>query len=130
MAFSNRLKCESFISSSDMSTAQHRIVNVFGDFACDLAAANLGYGVVQNKPQAGEHASVAVDGITKVQAGAAISVGDLITSAASGYAAAVTSGSAADKTVLGRAITAAASGSVFSMEIDRFIVVRTGGLPA
>jgi len=130
MAFSNRVKSESFVASGDISGAQFHIVSIVGEFVVDASVANGGDGVLQNKPQAGEHATVAMEGITKVVAGAAVSVGDLITSAASGFAAVVASGNAADKKVVGKALTAAASGSVFSMEIDRFVIVRTGGLPA
>lgn len=130
MSFSNRVKSESFVASGDHSTLQYHIVNLVGAHKISASVANGGHGVIQNKPQDGEHATVAVGGITKVRAGAAVAVGNLITSAGSGWAAVVTSGSAADKQVLGKALTAAASGSVFSMEIDRFIVVRTGGLPA
>lgn len=130
MAFSNRLKSESFVASGDHSGLQYHIVNIVGAHTVAAALVRTGYGVLQNKPQAGEHATVAVEGITKVAAGAAVSVGDLITSAGSGWAAVVASGSAGDKQVIGRALTAAASGSVFSMEIDRMTVVRTGGLPA
>lgn len=130
MSFSNRVKNESFVVSGDHSALQFHIVNIVGAYKVSASVANGGYGVLQNKPQDGEHGTVAVEGITKVRAGAAVSVGDLITSAASGWATAVASGSAADKLVLGKALTAAASGSVFSMELDKFIVVRTGGLPA
>src|SRR5210317_620590 len=120
MAYSNRLKSETFVASGDHSGLQYHIVSIVGAHKFSAAAANVGHGVLQNKPQAGEHGTIAVEGITKVKAGGAVSVGDLITSAGSGWASAIASGSAADKAVLGRAQTAAASGSVFSMEIDRF----------
>lgn len=130
MAFTNRLKSESYVAASDLSDRQFHIVDLTASqLEVDLAANNKGFGVLQNKPRAGEHGTVAFEGITKVTAGAAVSIGDLITSAASGYARAVGSGTAADKQVIGRAVTAAASGSVFSMELDKFTIVRTGGLP-
>lgn len=128
MAHSNRIISESFIASGDLSTSQFHIVHIVGAFNVANALVNVGFGVLQNKPLDTEHATVAVNGATKVAAGASVSVGDLITSAGSGFAVAITSGNALDKAVLGRALTAAASGSVFTMEIDRFIVVRTGGL--
>lgn len=130
MAFSNDLGCESFVASGDLDTSQFHIVNIVGAHTVANAVIRTGYGVLQNKPKTGEHATVAVEGTTKVIAGAAVSVGDLITSAGSGFATTVASGVAGDKQVMGRAITAAASGSVFSMNIDKFVVVRTGGLPA
>lgn len=131
MTFSNQLRNESFVASTDLSTRQYHIINLTGtNNKIDLAAARTGYGILQNKPQAGEHATVAVDGVSKCVAGAAVSIGDLITAAASGYASVVGSGTAASKQVIGRALTAAASGSVFSIGIDKQIIVATGGLPA
>ena len=129
MAFSNRLESESYVASGDLSTLQFHIVELIAAHIVDVALVNRAHGVLQNKPQAGEHATVAVAGTTKCNAGASVSVGDLITSAGSGWAVAVASGSANDKQVIGRAVTASASGSVFSMEIDRQMIVRTGGLP-
>ena len=124
MAFSNRLKSESFIASGDHSGLQYHIVEILAAHEVGAAVAGAGFGVLQNKPQNDEHATVAVEGITKVKAGAAISVGNYITSAGSGWASAVTSGGSTKK-VVGRALTAAASGSVFSMEIDRFVSAAT-----
>jgi hypothetical protein len=124
------VKAESFVASGDLSGLQFHIVELVAAHTVDAALIRTGFGILQNKPQAGEHATVAVEGVSKCNAGAAVSVGDLITSAGSGWGTTVLSGIAGDKQVLGRALTAAASGSVFSMEIDRFIVVRTTGLPA
>lgn len=130
MAYSNRLESETFIASTDLdSNAQFHIVDIVAAHKVTCAAANKGFGVLQNKPKAGEHATVAIKGATKVMAGAAISVGDLITSAASGFAATVASGNAGDKLVIGRAMTAAASGSVFTVELDKMTIARTQGLP-
>lgn len=130
MAFSNLPKTESFVASGDLSGLQFHIVQIVGAHIVDAALVRVGYGILQNKPRAGEHATVAVAGASKCNAGAAVSVGDLITSAGSGFGSAVASGVAGDKQVIGRALTAAASGSVFTLNIDRFTIVRTGGLPA
>lgn len=130
MAFSNKPTLESHIASGDLSGLQFHIVEIVGAHIVDAALIRVGYGILQNKPQAGEHASVAVAGVSKVNAGAAISVGDLITSAGSGWATSVLSGIAGDKQVIGRALTAAASGSVFTLNIDRHTIARTHGLPA
>ena len=128
MAFSNRLEKETFIVSGDHSGLQFHIVELLDAHKCGAAVANVGMGILQNKPQDAEHGTVALFGTSKCKAGAAISVGDYITSGGSGWAAVVGSGTAADKKVIGRAVSAAASGSVFSVELDRFLVVRTGGL--
>ena len=130
MAFSNKPILESFVASGDLSGLQFHLVNIVGAHIVDAALIRTGYGILQNKPQAGEHASVATDGVSKAMAGVAVTVGDLITSAGSGWATTVASGVAGDKQVIGRALTSAASGSVFSVAIDKQTIVRTGGLPA
>ena len=125
MAFSNRLKSEAFTAAVDLSTSQFHIVDLDSTaLNVTIGAADGGFGILQNKPQSGEHATVAVEGMSKCIAGGAISVGNYITSAASGYATAVASGLSAKK-VIGRAVTAAASGSVFTVEIDRFVSAAT-----
>jgi hypothetical protein len=116
---------EAFVASVDLNTSQFHIVDLStAAHKVTIGAAAGGYGIVQNKPLAGEHATVAIHGASKCIAGAAIAVGDYITSAASGYASVVTSGGSAKK-VIGRAVTAAASGSVFTVEIDRFVSAAT-----
>lgn len=130
MAFSQVDDVQAFVASGDLSTSQYHIVDVIAAFKVANAGARLGYGVLQNKPKDGEHASVCIEGVTKVVGGAAIAVGDLITSAGSGFGATVASGSAGTKQVIGRALTACASGSVFSMYVDRQIIVATGALPS
>ena len=125
MAFSNRLKSEAFVASVDLNTSQFHIVDLAATAGkVTIGAADGGFGILQNKPLAGEHATVAVEGISKCSAGGAIAIGDYITSAASGYATTVTSGGSFKK-VIGRALTSAASGSVFSVEIDRFVSAAT-----
>ncbi len=61
-------------------------------------------------------------GVTKVRAGAAITVGNFITSAATGFAIAVGSGDAPTN-AFGRALTAAATGELFTMSFASLITV-------
>lgn len=120
MSFSKVINSESFVAAIDLSAAKFRIVElhtVAGQVT--IAAANQGYGVLQNEPKANEHATVATIGITRCQAGIAVAIGDRITSANSGYATTVLSGAASPKRLIGRAITAAASGMMFALEIAR-----------
>ena len=94
------------VASVDLSGAQHQFVNALGNITALPQAA---LGVVQNKPQALEHATVGIMGIVKVKAGGAIAAGKPFTCTTSGFAASVNSGIA-----LGKAITAATSGSTFT----------------
>jgi hypothetical protein len=116
-----------YIASVDLDSSQHYFVDIAGanPRKITVSAANAGTGVLLNKPQAGEHATVAIRGQVKVHAGAAVTAGDLVISAASGFAASYTAGvqvgsgsTLTELTILGRAVTTAASGSVFTMELD------------
>lgn len=127
MAYENNVKNVTFIASIDLNAHLHMFVDLAGAnaFKVTLAAAEAGIGVLQNKPLAGEHATVAIQGQVKANAGGTIAVGNLIYAATSGYAAVhspgatVASGSViTERVILGEALTAAASGSVFTMEFN------------
>jgi hypothetical protein len=119
MAFSQHEEAITGVANSDFSAAQYRIVEMTSAaFTFDLSAAGQGYGVLKNHPKAGEAATVIIEGRARCQAGSGgVAVGDYITGAASGFATKVNSG---DKVKLvGRAFTAAASGSVFALDVER-----------
>jgi hypothetical protein len=127
MASFNSPENRTYIASVDLDSSQHYFVDQSGTNTrkVTVAAANGGIGILLNKPQAGEHATVMIRGQGKVHAGGAVSVGNLIIATTSGFAAVhspgatVASGSViTERTILGRAITSAASGSVFTMELD------------
>ena len=126
MAYTGYVNNMSFVASGDLSGLQNRFVDILANNRVGHALANKGFGVLLNNPRSGEHATVQIEGQAKVRAGASISVGQVIVSAASGYAAVaggvqVASGSTLSPTnvILGRALTAAASGSLFSIQLDR-----------
>jgi hypothetical protein len=132
MSFYNNDHNVSHVASTDLSTSQHKILDMTAAGKVDLAAAHKAYGVLVNKPKAGEHATVQIGGQAKVRAGAAVAIGDVITSAASGWAAVAGgtspgSGSPVEfnNAILGRALTAAASGSIFTVDIQRQLVAVT-----
>jgi hypothetical protein len=116
---------QSFVASGDLSGLQYRVVDLLADNRVGHGVANKGFGVLLNKPQAAEHASVATRGRVKLRAGAAMTVGSLFVVSGSGW---VTNfegdvtdvGSAGavltTQYVLGRALTEAASGSLFEAE--------------
>jgi hypothetical protein len=118
---------ESFIASGDLSGMQGRIVNLIAATSkIGHALAGKGYGVLANKPRSLEHAVVITDGIVKCKAGAAVSAGDFIVSAASGWAIPATLGVTdvgsagavlTNRTIMGRALTAAASGFDFALKL-------------
>jgi hypothetical protein len=122
MAYTSNEKFVSCIASTDMRSHQFKIVDLTTTFPkIDLAAARKAFGVLANNPNAGEGASVVTEGETMVMVGAAVSVGDWITSAATGFGAATTS--SVDQIILGRVKTAAASGMLATVDVD---VLRVG----
>lgn len=119
MAYSGEGCDVTFQAASDFP--QFRVVELTANpHEVDLAAANKGYGVVQNHPNSGEAATVRKDGVTKVIVGGAVSVGNYALSAASGFATAVVSGAAfgTSQKLLGRFLTAAASGGIATLDLE------------
>lgn len=114
-------------AAADLSGKQYHFVRLSAANQVNQAseAANSGLvGVLQNKPRSGEFATVAYAGLSKVVAGDAITVGDIITTNSSGRAVTVASGQMA----AGRALEAAgANGDVITALL--FPPVRWAGAP-
>jgi hypothetical protein len=106
MAYEGDLLTLTVANSGDLSGKQYMFVNYHGLLAGFQSAT---IGVVQNKPQAGEHATIGIMGVSKVRAGAVIAESKPFAVSSTGFAVAVASGAA-----VGRALTAATSGSVFT----------------
>jgi hypothetical protein len=127
MAWNEGQKVVSRKALSTMAGMQYRIVELATSEpnAVDYAAGSQGYGILMNEPRANEAASVAIAGEVPCYAALAISIGDYITSAVSatggpGWATKVVSGHAATGlTILGQALSAASSGSVFTIGLNR-----------
>lgn len=126
MAYTSNEQVMSFVASGDLSGAQYRFVDILADNRVGHALANKGFGILVNAPKDKEHASVVIQGQGKVRAGGTITAGGFIVSAASGWAAAagtitVASGQVLNQNnvILGRALTSAASGSLFTIQLDR-----------
>lgn len=77
-------------AAADLTGAQHKVIAVAGTIAPSDATA---LGVLQNKPESGQHASIAWMGHMKGYAGAAIAAGVRLSTTTSGYLITVTSGS-------------------------------------
>jgi hypothetical protein len=94
MAYQEIVKSISLEASSDLSSSQYLFVdaNSDGEAAVVSSAGAKAIGVLQNNPAAqGRAATVAVQGVVKVVAGAAIAKGAEIASSAAGKAATATS---------------------------------------
>ena len=105
-------------AAADLSNRQYHIVLLDSASEVNLtaAAADKAFGILQNIPQSGEEGAVLTKGISKVKAGDTITANDYFMSNASGTA--IVANSTATTKVVGQAITAAASGGVFTGEIN------------
>lgn len=88
------------------------------NFKVAYAQAGKGFGVLRNRPKAGEHATVAIGGAVQVRTGKAVAAGDFLMVANSGFFINVASTTAAR--IMGRAITGAASGMLATMEFEKY----------
>ena len=120
MAFQAQNESFTFRAATDLSNSQFHLVELTDNaLEVDLSAANRGYGILETHPRSGENGAVITWGVTKAVAGLAVGVNDYITSAATGFAVPVNSGAAhpGNLKVLGVALTAAASGQVFTIDV-------------
>ncbi len=95
------------VAGADLSAAQYKIVGPTGVLA---TSPTNPIGVVQNKPQSGEHATLRTTGLSKVVMAGSVGVGAFFGQSAttSGMGAVVTSGGMA----FGRIVTACDSGMI------------------
>jgi len=117
MAYEAKLQTVTHPASADLSSSQYRLmaVNSSGQVAAAGAGARSD-GVLQNAPAAqGRGATIAFGGISKVEAGAAVAAGALITPDASGKAVTIGSGDVP----AGKALEAASGdGSIISVQLN------------
>lgn len=114
---------------ADVALDAYAAVSFSASGRCTIAASggNTFVGIVGEKVASGQHAPVVWFGEVKARAGAAISAGAAVgVSGASGFLAAVASGAAADKFVIGRASTAAASGALFTLALQQPMHLNSG----
>ena len=107
-------------AGADLSAKQYTFVKISGTGVVAVAAdTDVPIGILLNDPASGETAAVAVSGICKLKASAAITAGAVIGTAAAGTAVTRTVGTDTTKYILGRAITAAgASGDIITVAVD------------
>lgn len=92
-------------AGADLSASQYKAIAVGGTIAATSTAA---MGILQNKPESGEDATLAMLGISKFRAGGAVTAGGAVAVTTSGWLVACASGDLA----VGKSFEAVTSGSV------------------
>lgn len=114
-------------AAANLSAVQYHIMRVSAANKCNISSQATDSdmcGVLLNKPQSGEAASIAYSGRGRAVAGAAITAGDHLTCNGSGRAITVTSGSMA----LAQALEAAGADGQL-IDIVQYYPVRWAGAP-
>jgi hypothetical protein len=111
----------SLVAGADLSSLQYTFVklNSSGQVVAVAAATDLPIGVLQNAPTSGKTAEVAVHGVTKLKASAAIATPKLVGTTSTGTAVGLVAGTDTTKFILGQAVTSAgASGDIITVAIS------------
>jgi len=127
MAEFGRVETVTLKAAADLSGKQYHAVRMSAANACNQASLSTDsaiVGVLQNKPQSTEAATVGYMGISKITVGGVVTAGDVLTSNSSGRAATVASGQIA----IGRALeTSTQNGDVITAILQS--PVRWAGAP-
>lgn len=129
MAYSNELENVTKEANADLSGFKFRVVELLSTNKVALAALDQAYGILQNAPRSGEAATVAVGGFSKAIAAVAVTIGQKVKATSGGWCTPVTSGAAhtAFSNLVGRVHTDAASGQLFTVEINRQTLAVASG---
>lgn len=109
------------VASINLTDAQNKFVDQISNtpFKFTISAAGGGYGILVNKPQAGEDASIAIEGQQQVRVGVAVQASQYCTSAASGWAVNIASTTVSK--IAGKFVTNAASGMLAVVDLNPFV---------
>jgi hypothetical protein len=111
----------SLAATADLSAKQYHVVKVAtGGTTFAAAVTDIPLGILQNAPTSGKTAEVAISGVSKAVASAAISAGALVgITVTTGRVKAIVAGTDTTQYVLGQALTAAgAAGDVITVLFD------------
>ena len=124
MSSMENLQTISLDAAADLSAKQYTFVKASGvnGVAANVLATTLSIGILQNEPPSGSPATVAIAGVSKVLAGAAVTAGDQVMSDTSGRAITATGSGAY---VLGVALETAANAN----EVIRVLILPLRLIP-
>ncbi len=105
---------------ADMTAKQYHVVKADGGQLPTYSAAEAcdAIGVLQNKPNSGEHGTVIVQGITKGFTYGTIAAGQSVSVSSSMFTLAVASTNGTGTVAVGKALEACTSGSINTFLID------------
>lgn len=96
-------------ASADLRTHQYKAVKISGNNTVTVCAAvtDIPVGILQNTPNTGQAAEVCVAGVTKINADAALTAGQVIGSSADGQLAPYVAGTDTTKYSVGQVLSPA-----------------------
>lgn len=107
-------------ASADLSAKQYHLVKMSGDNTVTVCAAvtDVPIGVLQNKPESGEAATVCTIGVTKIKADEALAAGEVVGSSSDGQGQVVVIGTETTVYAAGIVIDGAASGGLATAVVN------------
>ena len=107
-------------AGADLSAKQFHFVKLASATTVDVCSAitDVPIGILQNTPESGETATIAIFGISKAVADGTLTAGRWIGTSADSQAAGITPGSDTTVYVMGQAIQAASAGETFTMFLN------------
>ena len=115
MSKENSLTSISFEASTNLSTKQYFFMKTSATGVALAGNGEKAVGILQNKPDLlGKEATVAIAGVTKMEAGGTIAIDGDVASDAAGKAVAAATGDQ----ILGIALASAVDGDIFSLLIQ------------
>ncbi len=120
MAYAGQQICATFAAAADLSAKQYYFVKLSAANTVNVCTAitDIPIGILQNKPESGEAATVCLFGISKVSADGTLAAGNLIGTSADSQADAIAAGTDTTVYTMGQALETAAAGDTVSMFLN------------
>jgi len=120
MAYAGQQICATFAAAADLSAKQYYFVKLSAANTVNVCTAitDIPIGILQNKPESGEAATVCLFGISKVSADGTLAAGNLIGTSVDSQADAIAAGTDTTVYTMGQALETAAAGDTVSMLLN------------
>ena len=120
MAYAGQQICATFAAAADLSAKQYYFVKLSAANTVNVCTAitDIPIGILQNKPESGEAATVCLFGISKVSADGTLAAGNIIGTSADSQADAIAAGTDTTVYTMGQALETAAAGDTVSMFLN------------